>query len=105
MPVDEQHGGSAAAAGRCHVAFTPAWYTPVVRTMSKTTLESLEKRVAALEQGMARWLHVDRDSAAHGAWRDWRLAVGRFTPSELSEEVDAAGREIREASARSATST
>jgi len=61
--------------------------------MSKTTLKSLEKRVAALEEGMARWL---QGNVANGAWKDWRRAVGQFTPGELSEEVDAAGRAIRE---------
>jgi hypothetical protein len=61
--------------------------------MPETTLESLEKRVAALEEGMGRWLQAN---AANGTWKDWRRAVGNFTPSELSEEVDAAGRAIRE---------
>ena len=61
--------------------------------MSKTTLKSLEKRLAALEESMARCLQAN---IANGAWKDWRRAVGQFTPSELSEEVDAAGRAIRE---------
>jgi hypothetical protein len=65
--------------------------------MAETALESLEKRVAALEQGMARWLRM---SAANGPWKDWRLAAGQFTPTDLSEELDAAGREVREADRR-----
>ncbi len=62
--------------------------------MEQTTLESLEKRVAALEKGMAQWLQPQ----PHGiVWKDWRLAVAKVARTELSEEVDAAGREIREA--------
>jgi hypothetical protein len=65
--------------------------------MTLTTLESLEKRVAALEHGMAEWL---RARSTPADWKDWRAAVGQFSPTELSEEVDAAGREIREADRR-----
>jgi hypothetical protein len=62
--------------------------------MSQLTLESLEERVAALEREMAQWLE-SRQRAER--FKDWRQAVGQFTPSELSEEIDIAGREIREA--------
>ena len=65
--------------------------------MPETPLEKLERRVAALEEGMARWLST---SPTNGAWKDWRLAAGHFTPTDLTEEVDAAGREIRAADRR-----
>jgi hypothetical protein len=69
--------------------------------MDQTTLESLEKRVAALEKGLAQVLQGHTPA---GEWKDWRQAVGRFRPTELSEEVDAAGREFREADRREAQS-
>jgi hypothetical protein len=62
--------------------------------MKKTTLESLEKRVAALEKSLAQVL---QPPPLPGKFKDWRLAVGKFKPIELSEEVDAAGRKIHEA--------
>ncbi|HMF16595.1 MAG TPA: hypothetical protein VKE98_05275 [Gemmataceae bacterium] len=65
--------------------------------MAQTTLQSLEKRVAALEKGMAEWLN---SQATRGQWKDWRKAVGHFVPSELSEQVDAEGRKIRAADRR-----
>ncbi len=68
-----------------------------VQTVAQITLRSLEKRVAALEKGMAEWLSLQ---ANRGQWKDWRKAVGHFVPSELSEQVDAAGRKIREADRR-----
>jgi len=61
--------------------------------VAQVTLKSLEKRVAALEKGMAEWLTAQ---ANRGQWKDWRKAVGHFVPTELSEEVDAAGRKIRQ---------
>jgi hypothetical protein len=65
--------------------------------MAQTTLQSLEKRVAALEKGMTEWLS---SQATRGQWKDWRNAVGHFVPSELSEQVDAEGRKIRAADRR-----
>jgi hypothetical protein len=62
--------------------------------MSQTTIEDLEKRVLALEQGLGELLQLRAPSSP---WKDWRQAVGRFVPGELSEEVDAAGRALREA--------
>jgi len=66
--------------------------------MSQISLEKLEERVSALEREMAGWLHGRPPSVA--AWKDWRQAIGTFVPSELSEEVDKAGREYREADRR-----
>ena len=68
-------------------------------TMSPLTLESLEQRVAALERKLAQW---PPSPPSVVRWKDWRQAVGQFIPSELSEEVDAAGRAIREADRRQA---
>jgi hypothetical protein len=65
--------------------------------MSQLTLESLEKRVAALEQVIAQQLQFH---SKFGRFKDWRQALGQFPTSELSEEIDAAGREIREADRR-----
>jgi hypothetical protein len=63
--------------------------------MATLTLETLAQRVTALEQEMAQWRQAHPQPSP--PWKDWRQAVGHFTPSELSEEVDAAGRAIREA--------
>ncbi len=67
--------------------------------MSEPTLEKLERRVAALERTM-----TPPQNPQPPGWKDWRQALGHFTPSELSEEVDAAGREIREVDRRKAAS-
>jgi hypothetical protein len=69
--------------------------------MDQTTLESLEKRVAALEKGLAQVLGGHPQPAE---WKDWRQVVGKLTRTELAEEVDAAAREIREADRREAKS-
>lgn len=61
--------------------------------MEKTTLKSLERRVAALEKGLADILKPDQNI---GEWKDWRLAVAGAQRTELAEEVDAAAREIRD---------
>ena len=65
--------------------------------MKPTTLKSLEKRVAALEKSLA---HLLASPAQPIKFKDWRLAVGRVKRTELAEEVDAAGRKIREADRR-----
>ena len=65
--------------------------------MEQTILENLEKRVAALEQGLAQVMQSHPQPAE---WKDWRQAVGKVTRTELAEEVDAAAREIREADRR-----
>ena len=69
--------------------------------MDQTPLEDLEKRVAALEKGLAQFMQTQ---AQPGAWKDWRQAIGKVTRTELAEEVDAAGREIREADRRESQS-
>jgi hypothetical protein len=68
-----------------------------VQTVAQISIKSLGRRVAALEKSLAEWL---RSQATPDQWRDWRKAVGTFVPSEISEEVDAAGRKIREADRR-----
>ena len=65
--------------------------------MKKPTLESLEKRVAALEESLAQVLQAQPKP---GKFKDWRLAVGKYKPTEVTEAVDAAGRKIREADRR-----
>ena len=69
--------------------------------VEQTTLENLEKRVAALEKCLAQILEPRAQPAA---WKDWRQAVGKVTRTELAAEVDAAAREIREADRRQAQS-
>ncbi|MSU77972.1 MAG: hypothetical protein EXS16_07735 [Gemmataceae bacterium] len=69
--------------------------------MKQTTLESLEKRVEALELSLAQAL---QSQPKPGKFKDWRLAVGKYKRTELSEAVDAAGRKIREADRRKAGS-
>jgi hypothetical protein len=63
------------------------------KPMDQPTLENLEKRVAALEKGLAQFMQTQPQP---GAWKDWRLAIGSYRAGELAEEIDAAGREIRE---------
>jgi hypothetical protein len=58
--------------------------------MSELTLESLAKRVEAIEQALAA-----RESKR--APRDWRKAVGMFGDSEFMREVDEECRRMREA--------
>jgi len=65
--------------------------------MKKTTLESLEKRVAALEKNLARVLQAQRKA---GKFKDWRQAVGKYKVTELTKAVDEAGQRIREADRR-----
>jgi hypothetical protein len=69
--------------------------------MEQTTLENLEKRVAAIEKCLEQIL---QPHAKPLQWKDWRLAVGKITRTELAEELDAAAREIREADRRQAQS-
>ena len=69
--------------------------------MKKTTLKSLEKRIAELE---ARIAQLEPRTSNGIVWKDWREAVGKFRPSDISEEIDKAGREIREADRREAQS-
>lgn len=69
--------------------------------MKKTTLESLEKRVAALEKNLAQVLQTQTKP---GAFKDWRQAVGKYKVTELTKAVDEAGRRIREADRRKTAS-
>lgn len=65
--------------------------------MANVTLESLEQRVAALEQAVARLVPPVSEPVK---FKDWRLAVGSFRGTELTKEIDEAGRQIREADRR-----
>jgi hypothetical protein len=67
----------------------------------QTTLESLEKRIAEIEKCVTQLLQPTSQPLQ---WKDWCLAVGKYRATELSEEVDAAGREIREADRRESAS-
>ena len=58
--------------------------------MSDITLESLAKRVEALERALA-------DRLEESPKKDWRRAIGFFEHSEFMRQVDAEGRAIREA--------
>jgi len=69
--------------------------------MKKPTLKSLEKRIAELEERLAQ---LEPRKSSGIAWKDWREAVGKFRPSDISEEIDKAGQEIREADRREAQS-
>lgn len=69
--------------------------------MKQTTLESLEKRVEALELSLAQALQ-SQSKPQPGKFKDWRIAVSRVKRTELAEEVDAAARKIREADRRKA---
>lgn len=65
--------------------------------MKKTTLKSLEKRIAELEERVAQLVPKTENGIV---WKDWRLTVGKRKRSELSEAIDEAGRKIREADRR-----
>ena len=65
--------------------------------MKKTTLKSLEKRIAELE---ARIAELEPRRSKGIVWKDWRLAVGKRKRTEMAEEIDEAGRKFREADRR-----
>lgn len=65
--------------------------------MSPLTLETLAGRVAALEQTVA---HLLQSQPPQAAFKDWRQAVGKFQGTDLTREIDEAGRQIREADRR-----
>jgi hypothetical protein len=56
--------------------------------MDEVTLESLARRVEALERALA--LRPPRQ-------KDWRSVIGMFEDNEFSRRVDAEGQAIREA--------
>jgi hypothetical protein len=58
--------------------------------MNELTLESLAKRVEALERALLRKPALTRS-------KDWRRVVGMFGDSEFMRQVDEEGRKIREA--------
>ena len=67
--------------------------------MMETPFETLEKRVAALEKAMVEMTAPRADAIV---WKDWRLAVGTVTRTEIAQEIDALGREYREEDRRRA---
>lgn len=67
--------------------------------MKEPTLKSLEKRIAELEERVAQ---LEPRISNGIVWKDWRLAVAKCKRTELAEEVDEAGRKIREADRRKA---
>jgi hypothetical protein len=69
--------------------------------MKKPTLKSLEKRIAELEERVAQLLPRTSKGVV---WKDWRLAVGKMQRTEMADEIDAAGRKIREADRRKTAS-
>jgi hypothetical protein len=69
--------------------------------MKKPTLKSLEKRIVELEERVAQLLPRTSKGVV---WKDWRLAVGKMQRTEMAEEIDAAGRKIREADRRKTAS-
>lgn len=58
--------------------------------MAELTLESLAKRVEALEAALA-------ENQRNGPAKGWRKAVGMFAGSEFMKRVDEEGQRIREA--------
>jgi len=58
--------------------------------MNELTLESLAKRVEALEDEL-------RQAKAAGIVKDWRSAVGMFGDREMARRITEEGRAIREA--------
>jgi hypothetical protein len=62
---------------------------------------TLEERVAALEETVARLLSQS-DSVV--AKKDWRSTVGMFADDSIMREIDEEGRRIREADRQQAQS-
>lgn len=58
--------------------------------MEQITLESLARRIEALERALNHQVRPVRQ-------KDWRRVVGMFGDSEFMKQVDAAGQAIREA--------
>ena len=58
--------------------------------MDEITLESLARRVEALEIAL-------RPSATNGPWKDWRRVVGMFGERAFMREVDEECRRLRQA--------
>jgi hypothetical protein len=58
--------------------------------MGELTLESLARRVEALEHALSL-------KRADGAPKDWRRALGRCDDTEFMRQVDAEGQALREA--------
>lgn len=63
--------------------------------MRKLTLQSLARRVEALERAL-------QDRTATNGSEDWCSVVGMFAGSEFMKKVDEEGRKIREADRRRA---
>lgn len=72
---------------------------PTEDDMKKATLKSLEKRIAELEERVAQ---LEPHTSNGIVWKDWRLAVAKVKRTDLADEVDEAGRKIREADRRKA---
>ena len=62
---------------------------------------TLEERVAAIEETVARLLSQS-DSVV--AKKDWRSTVGMFADDSIMKEIDEEGRRIREADRQQAQS-
>jgi hypothetical protein len=67
--------------------------------MKKTTLKSLEKRIAELEERVAQ---LEPRASEGIVWKDWRKAGAAVRRTDLAEQVDEEGRKIREADRRKA---
>ena len=65
--------------------------------MKQLSLESLEKRIEAIEIALA----ADQSSRTS---KDWRKAIGMFAGSDFMKQVDEEGRRIREAEREEARS-
>ena len=66
--------------------------------MNELTLESLAKRVEALE------IAVGTTESSHSSRKDWRKVVGMFRDSEFMQEVDEECHRAREAERAAARS-
>ena len=58
-----------------------------------TSPTTLEERVAALEETVAKLLS---QADAVGAKKDWRSTLGMFADDPIMQEIDEEGRRIRE---------
>jgi hypothetical protein len=74
---------------------------PMTWSNAMTPPTTLEERVAALEETVARLLSQS-DSVV--AKKDWRSTLGMFADDPIMKEIDEEGRRIREADRQQAQS-
>ena len=73
--------------------------------MAQVTLKQLEQRVANLEKVVAQLVQEEEPQEEREPikFKDWRKEIGSYPGTELTKQIDEAGRKIQEADRREAT--